>query len=555
MILEYSLDYRSDSLVYEKIFLQTLSETNLKGTISKNHFDLKLYVEADTTQELEDFATKFATSLPHSIFLYDSDAKMCDSMPDEYQLPSQEKLPLPFCPNSLAKVKDENSANYYDIFTQCDACGYSIDGEHRSYKEEFASLAQDIKDGKIININTFYGNYNVGLLSHVPNGVEFDLVAYDLLTIEKYTNAKPHDITALGSFEKPLIKLKKKLKLTMDYENIEADLIRFKLADDFVLFLLLEELHKLDIDLIFITNDELTYDKSCHLVEPKQSYTPIEVVASSTHVVIVSGDKGLPTFVSQATKLNPSIGAMYSIIKEHKLNDENIAGIYLSRKFPTNILVHGEKYNTVEYLSINFEFESMSDVFSQIKAGGENGAKIFANYQKKNPELIQRLEGVVFEDTEFNIYKLWGIVSLVLGYSSDSDILKSAKVLEDSAMAFLGERGPRIDYKLKNIDGKVALDPLMTIRTAMSFSLAGVDQLMLSFGVIESFIEFLSNEVDELNQSMQTSAVTVAGSMLSNGMIFNKVCSEIAKNHSLYFNNQLPVDGRNILFGGVSLED
>jgi hypothetical protein len=96
MILEYSLDYRSDSLVYEKIFLQTLQETNLKGTILKNHFDLKLYVEANTTQELEDFATKFAEYLPHSIFLYDTQAQMCDSMPQEYQLPSHKKLPLPY---------------------------------------------------------------------------------------------------------------------------------------------------------------------------------------------------------------------------------------------------------------------------------------------------------------------------------------------------------------------------------------------------------------------------------------------------------------------------
>jgi hypothetical protein len=381
------------------------------------------------------------------------------------------------------------------------------------------------------------------------------MIAYDLVTIEKYTNAKPHEITALGSFEKPFVKLKKKLKLTMDYENIEADLIRFKLADDFVLYLLLEELHKLGSDLIFISSDEIAYDIKSNLIEPAQSYTPIEVVASPTHIAIVSGDKGLPTFEVNATKLNPAVGAMYSIIKEHKISDENIAGIYLSRKYPTNILVHGEKYSTVEYLSINFEFESMDDVFNQIKASGENGSKIFENYKKKNPELIQRLQTVTFKDKEFNIYKLWGIVSMVLGFSTDSDVLKSAKVLEDSAMAFLGERGPRIDYKLNNIDGKVALDPLMTIRTAMSFSLAGVDQLMLSFGVIESFVEFLSNEIDELNQSMQTTAVTIAGSMLSNGMIFNKLCNEIAKNHSLYFNNQLPIDGRNILYGGVSLED
>jgi len=68
MILEFKLDYRSSSLVYEKIFLKILRELSLEGRIVKEHFLLKLYVEAEEAEILEEFATRFSRSLPHSIF-------------------------------------------------------------------------------------------------------------------------------------------------------------------------------------------------------------------------------------------------------------------------------------------------------------------------------------------------------------------------------------------------------------------------------------------------------------------------------------------------------
>jgi len=54
---------------------------------------------------------------------------------------------------------------------------------------------------------------------------------------------------------------------------------------------------------------------------------------------------------------------------------------------------------------------------------------------------------------------------------------------------------------------------------------------------------------------MEIDAIAVSGSMLSNGQLFRKLSQEIAMNHRIYFNNQLPVDGRNLAYGGLLLED
>jgi len=554
MILEYKLDYRSSSLVYEKIFLKALEDLSLEGKIVKEHFLLKLYVQADDPEQLTEFATHFANILPHSIFLYNTEAQIVSEIPKgAYTLPNQKNLSLPFCPECLKKVIDENDENYYNIFTACEVCGYGIKGEGRN-KKEFEQAALSISQGKVIELNTFYEKYYVGLPNKVCNSLSFDIVAYDLATIEKYANVEAYEIMALGSFEKPLIKLKKKIKFTMDYEEVEADLIRFKLPDDFILHLLMEELHKLGKDMIFITKEKLETQDKLLLIDQINGLDPIEVVASEKDVAIVSGEKGLPIFPVNTKEVNPVIGSFFSVIREHQLNDENIAGINLSKKYKNNLLVYGKKYGVVEYLSLNFEFFSMENIFNQIKDTDENGRKIVENYQKKFPEHFKKISKIVFDDKTFNIFKLWGVVAIVLDYAHTQDPWKAAQVLEENAMSFLGKKGPRIDYKLLNIDGKVYLDPLMTIRTAMSFRLAGVDQLMLSYGVIESFLEFLANELDELKQNMDITAITATGSLLSNKHLFSKMSREISINHNIYFNNELPIDGRNIFYGGTSLD-
>ncbi|SFZ97889.1 Protein hydE [hydrothermal vent metagenome] len=556
MILEFSLDYRSSSLVYEKIFLRTLKEFDLKGQIAKNDFSLKLYVESDSADKLEEFATKFSTNLPYSIFLNNTEAKMVDEMPQsEFILPDVVKPPLPFCPKCLNEVMDEGDSNYYNIFTECEVCGYGIDGESRSYKKEFEALAKSISESKIVELNTFYGKYFVGLPQKKCNEIPFDLLAYDLATIGKYTNAEEFEITTLGAFEKPFIKLKTNTNFLMSFEDITSELLRFKLADDLILHLLMTELHALGHDLIFITDFEMETDEKFLLVDSETIYEPIEVVASSVDTAIVSGDKGLPEFPINEENVVPYIGSFYSVVKEHKLNDENIAGINISREYGNNIVLYGKKYGLIEYLSLGFSFKSVEDIFNQISSTNESGAKIVENFKNKFPEHYANIENITFENRELNIYGLWGIVAIILNFTKSHDPMNAAEDLEYAAQTFLGTRGPRVDYKLDNIDGKVYLDPLMTIRTAMSFYLADVDKLTLCYGVVESFVEFLTNELDEIKQNMDITSVIATGSLLGNRHIFAKMSKEISANHNIYFNNELPVDGLNMFYGGSSLDN
>lgn len=554
MILEFSFNYLSSSMVYEKVIIRTVKQFLLKSEILRNGDELFLYVESDDSDELERFANRLSLELPHSIFLHETNVIVVDEMPEgSFVLAEESKPDIPFCPKCLGEVMDESNENYYNVFHECEVCGYSVEGEKKSYKENFVNLAKSISDGLVVEVNTFYGKYFVGMLGKKCNGVDFDIISYALSTVSHYTNATNSEIVAMGAIEKPLIKLKTNIKFKMDFEDITNELIRFKLSDDLVLHLLLSELNKLGINLIFITKEKLPFDVKFDLVEYKKESEPIEVVVSDNHIAIVKGEKGLPYNNLENKTLIPHIGAFFSVIKEHSLLDKTVVGVNISKEYHNDILVYSKKFGTIEYLSFAFNFSSIKDVLDSIVSTNETGKKLVENFKNKFPEHFETISAIVFDEKDFNVYKLWGIVSIILGYSKEKNLAASAKILEESASSFLGTKGPRIDYKLKSIENKVYLDPLMTIRTAMSFKLAQVDQLTLSFGVIESFVEFISTQLDEIKEEMKSDAVVVTGSLLENRHLFSKLSKEVSVNHKLYFNKELPVDGKNILYGGNEL--
>jgi hypothetical protein len=554
MVLEFIFEYSSSSLVYDKVLSNVLEASDLEGRLVKTDTHIKLYVEAEDSDKLEEFATSLSLKLPHSIFLRNTAVNVVDAMPDnDFILAQIDKPAMSFCPSCLSKVLDESSEAYYNPFCECDVCGYDSHGKCGNCKGLIEQIASLINSGSVAKVNTFYGEYYLGKLDSRCNDISFDVLSYDLATISKYTNVTKNETVALGAIEKPLISLKTNLKFKMDFEGVEEELLRFKLADDFILHLTMTELHKLGVNCVFITKDEMEHDSELLIADFKETMEPIECVVGERNIIILSGDKGLPKFELTDEVVIPYIGTFNSVIKEHDFSDKTVVGINMSKDYHNNILVYGKKFGLIEYLSFKSEYSSVAEIFKAIEETNETGKKLLSNYKNEFSELYEKVSLITFDEKELNIYKIWGIISIVLGYSNSNDIYSSADILENNAKSFVGSKGPRIDYKLQNINSKVYLDPLMVIRTAMTFKLAGVDSLCLSYGVVESFVEFLSGQLDEIKQNMNNDVVVASGSLLGNKHLFSKLDKEVSVNHELYFNKELPVDGINIRYGGNEL--
>ena len=174
-----------------------------------------------------------------------------------------------------------------------------------------------------------------------------------------------------------------------------------------------------------------------------------------------------------------------------------------------------------------------------MESSTESAKRLIENYRAKFPEHYAKISSIEFDNRDFNIYKLWGLIAIILGFTTSQNPLDGAKEIDEASMSFLGDRGPRIDYKLIHNDNRATLDGLMVIKTAMSFHLAGVDRLGLAYGMVESFIEFLSNQLDEIRDSMSIEAVVISGSLLSNRRVFGDISKEFSLNNSIYFNNEI----------------
>jgi len=299
--------------------------------------------------------------------------------------------------------------------------------------------------------------------------------------------------------------------------------------------------------LIFITKEDLEYDSYIDFLTPVE-IEPIEVVASPTHIAIVNGNKGLPIFDNEAKNNIPCVGATYSIIKEHNLTTkyENILGVYLSKEQQNIVLLYGKKYGIKQYLLLEFSFNSISDILENIASLSKTGDKLINNYKNNFSDLYNKIKDIKFEKNRFNMYELWGIFAIILGFDNTTDIKEASKILENNTMLFLGERGPRIDYKITKKDNIISLQVFKTLQSAISFKLAGIDDLSLSYGIVESFVEFLSNEIDNLKETMDIEAVAFSGSLLENNKLFAKIVKEVSSNHQIYFNNQLHIDKNNL---------
>jgi hypothetical protein len=542
MILAFELDLRSEIGVYERIFLRTLGTFGLEGRAMRDGSALRLYAEGEDADVLGEFASALAEALPHSIFLYGTQAEVIETMPEGEPLtPPPVEIPMPFCPRCQAEATDEKSADYFNIFTRCDVCGYPTQGQARNDEEALVRIADRIVAGEIVEIATHYGTFRVGDPRVCTGEFAGDLIAWDLATVQKYAHVSEYELTAMGAQEKPRIRLKKTLQATSDFPGITADLIRFGLPDDMVLYLLMETLHRRLVDLIALVRTPLPVTESWIPLERPRDWEPLEVVVAPEHIAIVSGER------SRIVPESP-VGAQADIelferlIAEHRLQDSNIVGLNLRRHGRNAILVRGEKYGTISYLSLMFRFETVAGIFRQIVESGETGKKQIANYRRAFPELYDRLKTIRLDDPEVNLYRLWGIVAMIFGLSDATDPLEAARVLEANAMSFLGTKGPRIDYIPVRENGKVSLDPIRTIRSAISFKLADVDPLSLSYGVIESFLEFVGNELNEIQQTMNTTTVAVYGSLLDNKHLFAKIATEAATSHRVCFPVQMTVD-------------
>ncbi len=560
MILRFVFKLDSNNGVIEKILIRNAKD--IKLGLSRDLENLYAYVEG-SEEEIENFSKKISAELPLSIFLKSLRAEVVEEFKDDL-VRNFPKISLPPCPKCLREVKDERNEHFFDIFHHCEVCGYEAKGEWISKdkrKEFFENLAKKLKNENIF-IQTMNGSFEV---SKDLENADF-IIAKDLAAIAKYFMSFEGDAKALASIEKPFVKLKTNIEFKKTF-NSSIPAFYVKLPDCMVTELLFEIS---EYELLGFKKSDNNKDLS---FEVKLEDPLFAVVTDSRNkdILIERGERGIiPKFekniqaegkykkygykngvidrLENLGKINsketsPVFSGFYGVLEQWELEDKNIMG-FCFYKDENKILINSPKFGLIEYIDFKFTFENFEDIFSQIAIMNETGAKLIKNFKEKRPNLFENAINTDINSEKKGIYYLWGLIGILLGVADNID-KGFEKILELSSSA-MAKKGPRIDYKMD----KNNLNPLWAIRTVMSFNLAGVDNYLLSYGVVESFAEFLSNQYDSFHKDNGLNGAIIVGDLFK-GEFLNKIYSYIDKNYKVYIPKALQISGSIEAFGNA----
>ncbi|GAA8684974.1 hydrogenase biosynthesis protein HydE [Helicobacter pylori] len=437
------------------------------------------YLQASAEITLE-FAQKLSEILPFSLdFSFLSLKEITEPLDENLFQTTSLSKPLFMNAKEHQDFLDKNASLYADTLGLIENTAFKGKMIH-SPKELIDCLTQlkgMLKTQDFIPIFTSRGALSLSLKNPSPS-----VIFSDLSSVLTCTKLPLEDAKYLASLEKPSIKapLKSVFKDTFKNDEIIA-----QLPYDPILNLLCHILQDEGIEFVFMHES-----RSCEALLHYEALfkTPKRLITPAKKFVLENNFSTLP-FKDELEFLKET---PHSIV------------LYFSFKRPTRLLLHANG-SLKTLLSVSFDFNQIFNLLKQ----DEKASRMLQNYATKFPDFYARIvELSKYNLGGANLLDFFRILGFVLGYSEN---FHSHSVIS-LAKECLRPKGPRIDYKILKDDSlKMALNFSKIMHSAMSFRLAGVENEILSLGILDSLAEFLGNFIWDNAQNFSVQEVTIAG--------------------------------------------
>ncbi len=437
------------------------------------------YLQASAETTLE-FAQKLSEILPFSLdFSFLSLKEITEPLDENLFQTTSLSKPLFMNAKEHQDFLDKNASLYADTLGLIKNTAFKGDIIH-SPKELIDCLIQlkgMLKTQDFIPIFTSRGALSLSLKNPSPS-----VIFSDLSSVLSCTKLPLEDAKYLASLEKPCVKapLKSVFKDTFKNDEIIA-----QLPYDPILNLLCHILQDEGIEFVFI-----------HANDPQEALLHYEALFKTPKRLITPAKK----FVLE----NNLSTFPFKDELEFLSTTPNSIVLYFSFKRPTRLLLHANG-SLKTLLSVSFDF---NQIFNTLKQD-EKASRMLQNYATKFPDFYARIaELSQYNLGGANLLDFFRILGFVLGYSEN---FHSHSVIS-LAKECLRPKGPRIDYKILKDDSlKMALNFSKIMHSTMSFRLAGVENEILSLGILDSLAEFLGNFIWDNAQNFSVQEVTIAG--------------------------------------------
>ncbi|WRG33192.1 protein hydE [Helicobacter pylori] len=437
------------------------------------------YLQASAETTLE-FAQKLSEILPFSLdFSFLSLKEITEPLDENLFQTTSPSKPLFMNAKEHQDFLDKNAslyANTLGLIENTAFKGKMIYGP-KELIDCLTQLKGMLKTQDFIPIFTSRGALSFSLKNPSPS-----VIFSDLSSVLSCTKLLLEDAKYLASLEKPSIKapLKSVFKDTFKNDEIIA-----QLPYDPILNLLCHILQDEGIEFVF-THESHSCETLLHyealFKTPKRLITPAKNFVLENHLSTLPFKDEL----------------------EFLRETPNSIVLYLSFKRPTRLLLHANG-SLKTLLSVGFDFNQIFHLLKQ----DEKASRMLKNYATKFPDFYTRIVELSHHNLGgANLLDFFRILGFILGYSED---FHSHSVIS-LAKECLRPKGPRIDYKILKDDSlKMALNFSKIMHSAMSFRLAGVENEILSLGILDSLAEFLGNFIWDNAQNFSVQEVTIAG--------------------------------------------
>ncbi|GHQ95009.1 hypothetical protein VN0418_12420 [Helicobacter pylori] len=437
------------------------------------------YLQASAEITLE-FAQKLSEILPFSLdFSFLSLKEITEPLDENLFQTTSLSKPLFMNAKEHQDFLDKNSSLYANAlgFVKNTAFKGAIIHSPKELIDCLTQLKGMLKTQDFIPIHTSRGALSLSLKNPSPS-----VIFSDLSSVLSCTKLPLEDAKYLASLEKPSIKASLKSVFKDTFKNDE---IIAQLPFDPILNLLCRILQDEGIEFVFT-----------HANNPQEALLHYETLFKTPKRLITPTKK----FVLEN---NLSAIAFKDELEFLKETPHSIV-LYLSFKRPTRLLLHANG-SLKTLLSVSFDFNQSFNLLKQ----DEKASRMLQNYETKFPNFYARiLELSKYQLGGANLLDFFQILGFVLGYSEDF----CAQSVISLAKECLRPKGPRIDYKILKDDSlKMALNFSKVMHSAMSFRLAGVENEILSLGILDSLAEFLGNFIWDNAQNFSVQEVTIAG--------------------------------------------
>jgi hydrogenase maturation factor HypF (carbamoyltransferase family) len=222
-----------------------------------------------------------------------------------------------------------------------------------------------------------------------------------------------------------------------------------------------------------------------------------------------------------------------SVIAEHNKFGSKVVGAYFEGE-PSFLYYDGKKVIRV----VPPKYFSSIGLINALKTLREGSDRLIENVEKNHPALFDVLLRI-----EQNNATLFEATAMILGLEEESfeGVMKEA-------LKFIGKGGLQIDTKVN--DNR--FDHVAFLASIISYRLADVGSVYLSYSIFESFGDYFSELLTEIKGKTKATEIVLCGSYFAGQSLFSRLQRNL-KNTPVLMNTSYPIGKENCVVGGSFL--